>query len=70
MFVPTVPHIHPSYVLEKHLSVTSPLLAGLALLPGVRILHGLTFHIVQLIVVKSVMDNLFSELREFSQKPV
>ncbi|CAM9419899.1 unnamed protein product [Pylaiella littoralis] len=39
-----------------------PFLVVLALMPGVRVLHGLTLHIVQLIAVKAVMDNLFSEL--------
>lgn len=60
-----VPPRTPSHALENISSAkNSPLIVGLALLPGVRALHGLTFHIVQLIVLKSVLDNLFSELRE------
>eukprot|EP00752_Nemacystus_decipiens_P009315 g8324.t1 len=39
-----------------------PLLVGLALLPGVNALQGLTWHVVQLIVIRAVMENLFSEL--------
>lgn len=41
-----------------------PLLVGLALDPGTRVLEGLTLHVVLLIVVKGVFDNLLSELRE------
>ncbi|CAM9482215.1 unnamed protein product [Ectocarpus sp. 12 AP-2014] len=39
-----------------------PLVVGLAYAPGMHILHGLTFHIVQLIVFKAVMDNVISGL--------
>ncbi|CAM9559225.1 unnamed protein product, partial [Ectocarpus fasciculatus] len=39
-----------------------PFVVGLAYAPGMHILHGLTFHIVQLIVLKAVMDNVISGL--------
>lgn len=48
-----------------YVTLHRPLLVVLALVPGVRILDGMTWHVVLLIVVKSVMDNLFAELREY-----
>ncbi|CAM9941352.1 unnamed protein product [Ascophyllum nodosum] len=39
-----------------------PLLVVLALAPGTRMLEGLTWHVVQLIVARAVFDNLLSEL--------
>lgn len=41
-----------------------PLLVGLALAPGIRVLHGLTFFVLQLIAVKAITNNILSELCE------
>ena len=41
-----------------------PLLVGIALVPGTQALEGLTLHVVLIIVLTEVLDNLLSELRE------
>eukprot|EP00903_Cladosiphon_okamuranus_P019971 g18350.t3 len=50
------------YMGSANVLIFLPLLLGLALAPGVQALQGLTWHVVQLIVIRSVMDSLFSEL--------
>lgn len=72
-FLPCAPRV-PSHAASASVPATSlrramfwhadrPLLVVLALTP-VHILSGLTFHVLQLIVIKSVLDNLVSELCE------